>query len=139
MERWITGWGAKIAGEKQWGRLVGFANYAYNNSRGGGFGFTFYEHAVNVGLALNKPLGIRGEVAGALTWARALDGGGCGLLVPLQIDCNGDSQAGIEVYWKILLTPDLWITPGTQLHFNPVRNPDANFVTIPTLKFRAFF
>ena len=58
-----------------------------------------------MGLAYNKPLGIQGEVAAALTWVRELDGGGCGLL-----PCNGDSQAGTELYWKILLTPDLWIT-----------------------------
>ena len=129
-----AGWGAKLAGEKQWGNVVGFANYTYNNSRGGGFGFTFYEHVVNVGMAVNKPLGIRGEIAGAFTWAKALDGGGCGLL-----PCNGDSQTAVEVYWKILLTPDLWITPGTQIHFDPVGNPGASFVSLPTLKFRAFF
>jgi hypothetical protein len=134
-----AGWGAKIAGEKQWGKLVGFGNYAYNNAKGGGFGVTTYEHVINAGVAYNNPLGIRGEVAAALTWVRALDGGGCGLLALTSLDCNGDSQALSEFYWKILLTPALWVTPGLQFGFDPVGNPDANFVAVPTLKFRASF
>ena len=129
-----SGWGAKLAGEKQWGKFVGFGNYAYNTSKGGGFGGTFYEHAVNLGLAYNKPFGIRGEIAGAATWAKQLDGGGCGFL-----DCNGDDEWGTEIYWKLLVTPDLWVTPGLQFAFNPVLNPNTDFVSVPYLKFRAFF
>ncbi len=32
-----SGWGFKIHGTKQWNNIVGFANYSYNNSEGGGF------------------------------------------------------------------------------------------------------
>jgi hypothetical protein len=35
-----SGWGFKLAGEKQWGPWVAFANYTYNTAKGGGFGFT---------------------------------------------------------------------------------------------------
>ena len=129
-----AGWGFKVAGEKQWGKWVSFGNYAYNTSKGGGFGLTFYEHAVNAGLAYNVPFGIRGEIAGAATWAKQLDGGDCGL-----IPCNGEDQWGTELYWKILITPDLWVTPGFQLAIHPVFNPDADVVTVPYLKVRLFF
>ena len=129
-----AGWGLKVAGEKQWGKWVSFANYVYNNSRGGGFGFTFYEHAVNAGVAYNKPLGIRGEIAGAVTWAQQLDGGGCGF-----IPCDGSDQYATELYWKILLAPDFWISPGLQLAITPVLNPDVSVVAVPVLKFRLFF
>ena len=129
-----SGWGAKLAGEKQWGKFVTFGNYAYNTSRGGGFGFTFQKHVVNMGLAYNKPLRFRGEAAVAYTWVESLDGGGCGI-----VPCNGETQSGIEAYWKLLLTPDLWITPGLQVAINPAFNPEADVVWIPTFRFRAFF
>lgn len=129
-----SGWGLKLAGEKQLGQLVGFTNYAYNTSRGGGFGLTFNKHAFNVGLAYVKPFGIAGEVATAYTWVEALDGGGCGV-----VPCNGQQQSGLEFYWKVLLTPDLWVTPGLQIGINPALNPNVNAIAAPYIKARLFF
>ena len=129
-----SGWGFKIAGEKQWGQWVAFANYTYNTAKGGGFGFTYNEHNVNVGVAYNKPLGIRGEAALAVVWAKELDGSNCG-----PIDCQGRDQWASELYWKILLAPDFWVTPGIQFHFNPINNPTEDLVVVPLLKFRLFF
>lgn len=128
------GWGLKVAGEKQAGKFVGFANYAYNTARGGGFGFTFHKHAANVGLAYTRPFGIRGEMAASYTFVKSLDGGGCG-----AINCDGSSQSAIEMYWKILVTPDLWLTPGVQLAIDPANNPDREVVAIGVIKLRLFF
>jgi hypothetical protein len=87
-----------------------------------------------VGVAYDKPLDIRGEVALALVWAKELDGGNCG-----PVNCQGRDQWASELYWKILLAPDFWITPGIQFHFEPVKNPTEDLVVVPLLKFRLFF
>ncbi len=129
-----SGWGFKLHGSKQWGSWVGFANYGYNNSYGGGFGFTNTRQAVNAGFGYQKPLGINGEVAMALSWAEPLDRPDP--LTGIQSDRN---QYGLETNWKILLTPDLWVTPGVQLIFDPTFNPSTDFVAIPQFKFRVFF
>ena len=46
------------------------------------------------------------------------------------------NQYGTELYWRILLTPHIWVTPGLQLVIHPTGNPDADLVAIPHLKFR---
>ena len=46
------------------------------------------------------------------------------------------NQTGFEAYWKMLLTPNLWITPGFQFLWNPSLNPTADRVFIPHIKFR---
>jgi len=129
-----SGWGFKVHGSKQWGSWVGFANYGYNNAYGGGFGFTNARQAVNAGFGYQKPLGINGEIAMALSWAEPLDRPDP--ILGIESDRN---QYGLEANWKILLTPDLWITPGVQLIWEPTFNPSTDFVAIPQLKFRAFF
>ncbi len=129
-----SGWGFKLHGSKQWGSWVGFANYGYNNSYGGGFGFTNTRQAVNAGFGYQNPLGIRGEVAMALSWAEPLDRPDP--ILGIQSDRK---QSGLAANWKLLLTPDLWITPGVQLIFNPTYNPSTDFLAIPQFKFRAFF
>ena len=129
-----SGWGFKLHGSKQWGSWVGFANYGYNNAYGGGFGYTNIRQAVNAGFEYRKPLGIKGEVALALSWAEPLDRPDP--LLGIQSDRN---QYGIETYWKLLLTPDIWITPGVQLIVEPTFNPSTDLVAIPQFKFRAFF
>jgi hypothetical protein len=129
-----SGWGFKLHGSKQWGSWVGFANYGYNNAYGGGFGFTNTRQALNTGFGYQKPLGIKGEVALALSWAEPLDRPDP--VLEIQRDRN---QYGIETYWKLLLTPDLWITPGAQLIVEPTFNPSTDLVAIPQFKFRAFF
>ena len=130
-----AGGGFKLAGSKQWDRIVGFANYTYNQSEGGGFGFTLADHAANAGVAYLSPLDIRGEVAVGASWAH-----------PIQSFHNAPAfwndrrdQYGVETYWKILLTPDLWITPGAQFIFNPSFNPTEDSIGIIQFKFRLFF
>ena len=129
-----SGWGFKLHGSKQWSSWVGFANYGYNNAYGGGFGFTNTRQAVNAGFGYQKPLAIRGEIAMALSWAEPQDRPD-----PILGVTSERNQYGLETNWKILVTPDLWITPGVQLIFNPTFNPSADFVAIPQVKFRAFF
>jgi carbohydrate-selective porin OprB len=48
------------------------------------------------------------------------------------------NQYGGELYWKLLLTPDLWITPGLQFIVDPSLNPQEDFVAIAQLKLRLF-
>ena len=128
-----SGWGFKLHGSKQWGSWVGFGNLAYNNSYGGGFGFTNTRQAVNAGFGYLKPLGIGGDIALALSRAEPLDRPDP--ILGIQSDRN---QYGLETNWKILLTPDLWITPGVQLIWDPSFNPSADFLAIPQIKFRLF-
>lgn len=130
-----AGWGFKLAGEKQWGKIVGFANYSYNTAEGGFFGITLGRHGVNAGVARLMPFGIRGEAAIGATW-----------MDPIQEFESGSpnwenarDQFGLEAYWKLLLTPDLWITPGVQLIWNPSYNPDNDFIAVGSFKFRLFF
>ncbi len=120
------GGGVKVLGSKQMERVVVFGSYTYNTAEGGGFGVTFARHTVTAGVALLKPAGIRGEAALGLAWKDPID--------PALRD-----QFGGEVYWKLLLTPDLWITPGFQFIFNPSFNPTTDFVVIVQFKFRLFF
>ena len=81
------------------------------------------------------PLGIRGEVALGRTWAHPIQN-----LHDTIAAWNGrDDQYGLETYWKILLTPDLWVTPGAQLIFDPSFNPDDDVIAIAQFKFRLFF
>ena len=127
-----AGGGFKLMGSKQRGRLVGFGSYTFNTAEGGGFSSTFARHTVTGGLALLKPAGIRGELGVGLSWMEALED----VTTPIGGLRN---QTGGEVYWKLLLLPDFWITPGFQFIWNPAFNPDTDFVAAPQLKFRLFF
>jgi len=71
---------------------------------------SLYHHAVNAGAAMLKPLGIRGEAGLGVSWAEPIN------------DALRDQYGG-EVYWKILLTPDLWLTPGGPVHLGSVAQP----------------
>lgn len=128
------GFGMKLAGEKQFGSLVTFGNYTFNDARGGGFAFTNTRHSLALGLAYVKPLGIRGEVAISYQWGQTFEGGGCGIN-----PCDGSDQHGSEIYWKLLVTPDLWVTPGVQFVFGPAFNTTTDFIAIPQIKARLFF
>jgi hypothetical protein len=130
-----AGWGFKAAGEKQWGKLVGFANYSYNTAEGGHFGITLGRHGINAGLARLQPFGIRGEAAVGATWVNPIQEFDTGL--PLWE--NRRDQFGVEAYWKILLTPDLWITPGAQFIWDPSFNLEQDFIAVGSFKFRLFF
>jgi hypothetical protein len=126
-----AGGGFKLSGSKQWNRFVGFGSYTYNTAEGGGISVSFARHTATAGTAYLRPLGIRGEAALGLMWMRPHPD-----LVP------GDElrdQYGVETYWKILLTPNLWITPGIQVVFDPSLNPTTDVIVIPHLKFRVAY
>jgi hypothetical protein len=127
-----AGWGLKLLGSKQWGRIVGFGSYTYNTAEGGGVAATLGRHTVTAGGAYLKPLGIRGELGLGFVWMQPGPN-------PLLGTPDPRDQYGLETYWKILLTPDLWITPGVQFIFNPSRNFSTDFVAMPQFKFRVFF
>lgn len=121
-----SGWGLKVLGEKQMGRFVGFGSYAYNTAKGGAFGATLARHLTTAGLAVLKPFGLRGEIGLGTSWAQ-----------PFSDSLN--SQYGLEAYWKLLLLPNLWVTPGVQVIFDPTFNPQEDTVTIGQIKARLFF
>jgi len=118
--------GVKVLGSKQWGQVVGFGSYAYNNAVGGGFGVTKVRRAANAGLAYLKPLNVRGEVALAGSWARPIDG-------------DLRDQSGLEAYWKILVMSNFWTTPGVQYLINPSLNPETGSILLAQIKISAFF
>ena len=120
-----AGGGFKLLGSKQWGQQVGFGSYTYNTAEGGGLGLTFGRHTVTAGAATLKPFGVRGEIGLGAAW---MD----------PIDPTLRSQYGGEAYWKLLVTPDLWVTPGVQLIFDPSLNPAADSVAIAQIKLRLF-
>lgn len=121
-----SGWGIKVLGEKQMGRFVGFGSYTYNTSKGGAFGATFAKHATTAGLAVLKPFGLRGEIGLGTSWAQ-------------PYDSDLQSQFGVEGYWKLLLLPNMWVTPGVQVIFDPTFNPQEDTITIGQIKARLFF
>jgi hypothetical protein len=121
-----AGWGFKVLGEKQMGRFVGFGSYTYNTAEGGAFGVTFARHLTTAGLAVLKPFGLRGEIGLGTSWAQPKND-------------NLQSQYGVEGYWKLLVLPNLWVTPGVQVIFDPTFNPQEDTVTIGQIKARLFF
>ena len=48
-------------------------------------------------------------------------------------------QYGIDLYWKLLATPNLWVTPGVQFIFDPSLNPTTDHLTVLGFKVRWFF
>ena len=129
-----AGWGFRVAGEKQWGRTVGFANYGYNTAEGGYFGITLGEHGLNAGVAQQMPFDIRGEIAVGASWSKPIQE----LETGPPVWNNRRDQTAVEAYWKILLSPTLWITPNVQMIWNPSFNLDKDFIAVGGLKFRWF-
>ncbi len=121
-----SGWGFKVLGEKQMGRFVGFGSYTYNTAKGGAFGITLARHQTTAGLAVLRPFGLRGEIGLGTSWAQ-----------PFRDSLN--SQYGVEGYWKLLLLPNLWVTPGVQMIFDPSFNPREDTIAIGQIKARWFF
>lgn len=128
-----AGGGFKVLGSKQVGPYVGFGSYTYNTAEGGGISVTFAEHTVTAGAAYLNPLGIQGEATFGLMWMKTHDNLKIG---PLSLDSQ--NQYGAEAYWKMLLTPNIWVTPGVQFVIDPAFNPDDDFIVIPHVKFRLF-
>ena len=122
-----AGGGFRLHGERQWDRWVGFAGYTYNTAEGGGVAGTLAEHNFTVGAAYLNPAGIKGEVAVSLLYMK-----------PIEEIFDGPvrDQYGLETYWRILLTQNIWITPGVHLIFNPALNMEDDFIAIPQLKLR---
>jgi len=122
-----AGWGFRVAGEKQWDRWVGFAGYTYNTAQGGGVTGTLADNVLTAGVAYRNFANVRGEAAVSLLY-----------MSPIE-EIFGDSardQYGIEAYWRISLTKNIWITPGIHLMFNPALNTDDDFIAMPIFKFR---
>ena len=113
---------------------MGFGSYTYNAAEGGPFGFTLAEHAATAGIAYQRPWDVRGEVALGANWAQPFSG--FSGAAPVFQGLN--DQYGIETYWKILLTPDLWLTPGVQFIFDPTFNPDVSTLAVGTIKLHFF-
>jgi hypothetical protein len=122
-----AGGGFKLMGSLQQGNWVEFASYTYNTAEGGALA-TFGKHTVTAGVVRLDPFGVKGEFGTGLIWFKPLPD-----LIP---DVKLRNQTGFEAYWKILLTPNLWITPGFQFLWNPALNPTVDRVFIPHLKFR---
>ena len=130
-----AGGGFKLAGSKQWKRIVGYGSYTYNTAEGGGFGVTLVEDMVTVGIGVQRPWNVAGEIALGAMWGDAIEGV---TLAGLPQRQPSEAQYGMELYWKILLTEDLWITPSLQYVLNPTFNPSADSIVMPGIKFRFF-
>jgi carbohydrate-selective porin OprB len=70
-----------------------------------------------------RPLNVSGEVALGLAWAD-----------PFNDDLR--DQFGTELYWRMLIIPSLWLTPGVQTIFQPSFNPEVDAIVVGQLKFR---
>jgi len=122
-----AGGGFSLLGEKQVDRWVGFAGYTFNTAEGGGVTGTFSRHTATAGIAYKNPFKVKGEAALGLLYMDPIN------------EIFGDdarNQYGTELYWRILLTPHIWVTPGLQLVIHPSLNPEADLVVIPQIKFR---
>ncbi len=126
-----AGGGFKLLGSKQWGQFVGYGSYTFNTAEGGGISVTFAGHTLTAGTSYVNPFGIRGEASLGFIWMQTHDDLQVG---PVVLD--EQNQYGLEIYWKILLTPNMWITPGVQVIFDPAFNPSSDVIAIPHLKFR---
>jgi hypothetical protein len=121
------GGGFSVHGEKQIDHWVGFAKYTYNTAEGGGGAATFSNHTATAGVVYKNLLNISGDT-----------GIGFYFMDPIDEIFGEDArnQTGIEVYWHVLLSRNIIVTPGIHLQFNPSLNPETDFVSIPHIKFR---
>jgi hypothetical protein len=121
------GGGFSILGEKQIDRWVGFLKYTYNTAEGGGGLGTFSHQTGTAGVVYKNLFNISGDI-----------GIGFYFMDPLDNIFGDDTglQTGIEAFWHVLLTRNILVTPGIQLQWNPTLNPEADFVSIPHIKFR---
>jgi len=122
-----AGGGFKIMGEKQLGPWVVFGSYTFNTAEGGSTSVSLGRHTVTAGGAYLSPLGIRGEIGMGMIWMKPHD------VLPSR------NQLGFEAYWKILFTPNAWVTPGIQFIHHPSLNPTVENLAIPQIKFSAAF
>ena len=122
-----AGGGFRLLGEKQWDRWVGYASYTYNTAQGGGVAGTLSEHTLTAGAAYLNPANIRGEAAISLLYMNPIE--------EIFAEPVRD-EYGLETYWRISLSNNIWITPGIRLVFNPSLNQEHDFIAMPQFKFR---
>lgn len=122
------GWGFRVYGSKQVNKWVAFGGYTFNTAQGGAFGVTLAKQTVTAGVAYTKPINIPGEVALGLMFLQTND--------EISALSSARNQYGFELYWKLLLTPNLWLTPGMQLVIDPFINTASDVIAIPHIKFR---
>lgn len=122
------GWGLKARGTKQWGNFVLSGSYSYTTAQGGALGFTLARHEVSTTVALVTPLNVNGEIALGAAWTMPNR--------DIPFLSTARDQYGLETYWRILLTPNLWVTPGVQAIINPSLNPERDMIGIGQVKFR---
>ena len=127
-----AGWGYRIYGEKQIDDLVAFAGYTYNTARGGGIGATLAERTATAGFAYLNPLDIRGEAAIGFVWSEPFED----TLGNAAPGFTARDQYGYEIYWRMQLTPNMSLTPGVQVIYDPSFNLAEDVIVIPQIKFR---
>ena len=122
-----AGGGFSLLGEKQLDRWVVFAGYTFNTAEGGGVAGTLSEHTVTAGVSYKNPFNVKGEASVGLLYMNPIEE---------IFDQEVRDQYGMETYWRILITPHIWITPGIQLVIHPSLNWEDDFIAIPHVKFR---
>jgi porin len=125
-----AGGGFRVYGEKQLGRFVAFGGETYNTAKGGGISATLAQQVATGGIAYLNPLNVRGEAAFGFMWSQPIKN-----ILPIP----GRNQFGYETYWRLQVAPNITVTPGLQIVFNPSFNPAENLVAIPSIKFRMVF
>ena len=122
-----AGGGFRLLGEKQWNPWVGFASYTFNTAEGGGVAGTFSEHTATAGVAYLNPFNVTGEATVGLLYMNPIEE---------IFEQEVRDKYGLEAYWRLRLTPQIWVTPGIQLVVHPSMNLESDFVAIPHIKFR---
>jgi len=122
-----AGWGFNFLGEKQLDQWVLFASFTYNTAQGGGVSATLSELTTTTGVAYKNPLKISGEAAIGLLYMNPIEE---------IFDEEVRNQYGIEMYWRIHFTRNIWVTPGAHFVIDPATNFESNFIAIPHIKFR---
>jgi hypothetical protein len=145
-----AGWGFKVAGEKQWNKLVAFANYTYNTAGGGALNIlTNMQHSITAGIGYNSPANIRGELGFMVNLSSLLEARRNMVNNPQNISevllsqvvagARDVPQFSSEIYWRILLMKQWWVTPGVQAFVNPTFNTRTDFIVAPSIKARIYF
>jgi hypothetical protein len=122
-----SGGGFRIGGEKQWDRWVGFGGYTFNTSQGGGIAASLSRHTLTAGVAYLNPFGIEGEAAASLLYMNPIEE---------IFDEPVRDEYGLEIYWRMRLSNNIWVTPGARLIVDPALNQDDDFIAMPHLKLR---
>lgn len=88
---------------------------------------TLSESTLTAGAAYLNPFNINGEAAISFLYMNPIEE---------IFEEPVRDQYGLEMYWRMRLSNNIWITPGVHLVFNPALNQEDDFIAIPQLKFR---